>query len=149
MSNLSISILLRSHGPETTTIKKWIFIHTFPSLSLSTVHQTAIHVATTGYLSCRHTLCLEINSKPNKFYAILYFWKYLTVIESQEAKKTFNHCAMLKLNTILFHRNLWSLRNISFRRLRGICAPSKRWVPNPVSGSTKNKNTWSDTWTPP
>lgn len=94
MSNLNLSILLRNPGPGTTTVRKWIFIHGIPSLSLSTVHQTAIHVAAMGYLSCSHTLCLEINSKLNKFYATLYFWKHLRVISRQAAIKTFNHCSL-------------------------------------------------------
>lgn len=126
MSNICLSILLRNPGPGTsiTTLKKWIFIHTFPSLSLSTVHQTAIHVATTEYFSCSHTLYLEINFKLNKFYATLYFQKHLILIGSQAAIKTLITvvCAVLKLNTILFNKNLWSLRNISFSVLeRHVC----------------------------
>lgn len=47
------------------------------------------------------------------------FQKHLTVICGQAAIKTFNYCslAVLKLNTILCHKNLWSLADISFSLL--------------------------------
>lgn len=77
MSNLSLSILLRKPGPGTSVIniQGWIFIHTFPSLPLFALHQTAIHVAKTGGLLCSHIACLEINSKLNKVLRNLIFSK--------------------------------------------------------------------------
>lgn len=77
MSDLSLSILLRKPGPGTSVIniQGWTFIHTFPSLPLIAVHQTAIHVAMAGILLRSRTACLEVNSKLNKVLLNLMFSK--------------------------------------------------------------------------